>query len=144
MATKKVRRNPKTPTKSNPQNQDVTLCGKCNKPKWKEDSCCTCWRPTKFKEEYSDELLKYFDIDPYREVTETVTYKDGTTKDTVKLVPNTLPSIEKFAASIWVNGDTIVERANARYPENYHDKELRNQLKHPQFSATHQYLQPYQ
>jgi hypothetical protein len=68
-------------------------------------------RPSKYKPEYCQEIEDFFDIEPYREVTDTYTYKDGTTKDTVKLLPNDIPFIRDFAKKIGVNVDTLYEWA---------------------------------
>src|SRR5690349_11818379 len=68
-------------------------------------------RPSKYKPEYCEELEKFFDIEPYREVVDIYTYKDGTTKETVKLLPNDMPFIRDFAKKIGVNKDTLYEWA---------------------------------
>lgn len=68
-------------------------------------------RPSKYKPEYCEQLEKFFDIDPYREVIDVYTYKDGTTKETVKLLPNDMPFIRDFAKQIGVNVDTLYEWA---------------------------------
>lgn len=68
-------------------------------------------RPTKYNNKYCQQLISFFDIDPYREVVETYTYKDGTTKETTKLLPNDMPFIRDFAKKIKVNVDTLYEWA---------------------------------
>jgi hypothetical protein len=70
-------------------------------------------RPTKFKYEYVDKIIKFFDIDPYRkEATETLKeyYKDGGLKKEStksKLIPNKLPTLYQFARSIKVSYWTV-------------------------------------
>ncbi len=59
-------------------------------------------------------------------MTDVYTYKDGTTKETVKLLPNDLPFIRDFAKKIGVNTDTLYEWANK--------KEEDGALVYPEFS----------
>jgi hypothetical protein len=66
-------------------------------------------RPTKYKPEYCDEIIAFFDIEPYREVSDVYTYKDGTTKETKRLVANDLPFISSFAFKIGVSTETLHE-----------------------------------
>jgi hypothetical protein len=65
-------------------------------------------RPTKYKPEYCKKIIKFFSIDPSYTTTETVTGKNWE-KETTKQIPNQFPTLEKFAHSINVNGDTLVE-----------------------------------
>ena len=60
-------------------------------------------RPTKYDEKYCNQLITMFDIDATREVYETYTYKDGTTKEVSRLEPVELPTITDFAKKIGVN-----------------------------------------
>jgi hypothetical protein len=64
-------------------------------------------RPTKYKPEYCQELIEFFSMPPYREIAETITYKDGTKKETTKLVPNNLPFLFEFAHKIGVETKTL-------------------------------------
>lgn len=72
-------------------------------------------RPTKYKPEYCQQLIEYFDIDAYsKETIEKMTeyFKDGEVKKEVekyKYVPNKMPTIFRFAQKIGVNEDTLVE-----------------------------------
>ena len=64
-------------------------------------------RPTKYDPKYCDELIKFFNIEPHFETPVVTTYKDGTTKEEVKLIPSDLPTLASFASSIGVHRDTI-------------------------------------
>ena len=73
-------------------------------------------RPSKYKPEYCEEIIKFFDYSPYREV-EIPHYQAGKLqyKDT-KLLPNEPRFISDFAHSIGVHIDTLYEWAK-KYPE---------------------------
>jgi hypothetical protein len=79
-------------------------------------------RPTKYKPEYCAEIIKFFDIEPSRkEVTADIkgygkAGNQNFEKQEYKLVANRLPTFERFARQIAVNGDTIVEWSKV-YPE---------------------------
>lgn len=73
-------------------------------------------RPTKYDPSYCKQLLNMFDVDATREVYETYTYKDGTTKEVSRLEPVELPTITDFAKKIGVNKDTLYEWAK-KYEE---------------------------
>lgn len=60
-------------------------------------------RPTKYKTRYVKEIVDYFNIEPTREITDLIRYKDGTEKESTKEVANSLPTLEGFAASIGVS-----------------------------------------
>jgi len=64
-------------------------------------------RPSKYKSDYCDELIKYFDIEPHFETPVITTYKDGTTKEEVKFIPSDLPTLAGFAKKIGVHRDTV-------------------------------------
>jgi len=64
-------------------------------------------RPTLYDPKYCEELIKYFNIEPHFETPVVTTYKDGTTKEEVKLVPSDLPTLASFASLIGVHRDTI-------------------------------------
>ena len=72
-------------------------------------------RPTKYKEEYCEEIVKYFSVEPYREVIVTTEGKNFSKED-VKLVPNQLPFLSAFARHIGVTHDTLIEWTNV-HPE---------------------------
>lgn len=64
-------------------------------------------RPTAYDPKYCDEIMDYFDIEPHFETPVIITYKDGTTKEEVKLLPSDLPTLAGFAVKIGVHRDTI-------------------------------------
>jgi hypothetical protein len=83
-------------------------------------------RPTKYKDEYCEKLIEYFDIEPYVKEKVLYYYKNGDSKEQIQEVPNDLPLLSKFAASINVSRDTLHEWA--------HGIDRDGNLKHPEFS----------
>ena len=73
-------------------------------------------RPTDYKPEYCDKIVEYFTQEPYREVIETYYYKNGESKDSVKLIANDLKFISGFAREIGVTTTTI-HRWKEKYEE---------------------------
>jgi len=73
-------------------------------------------RPTKYKPEYCQGIIEYFDIEPYREVEETITFKNGDTKTYYKNVANDLRFFSAYARSIGVAHETLREWRKV-YPE---------------------------
>jgi hypothetical protein len=73
-------------------------------------------RPSKYKPEYCDQLIKFMSIDPYREVIDVFTDKHGNEKSTVRLVANDPPFISKFAREIGFMTQTLYSWA-IDYPE---------------------------
>jgi hypothetical protein len=74
-------------------------------------------QPTKYKPEYAQMMLDYFDIQPY-EVNE-----DG------KLKGNRMPTLERFAIQIDVDPNCLYTWANA--------KDENNELLYPEFFSTY-------
>lgn len=68
-------------------------------------------RPSKYDPKYCEEIIEYFDIEPHFETPVTTTYKDGTTKEEIKLIPSDLPTLAGFAVKIGVDRDTLKEWA---------------------------------
>jgi len=113
-------------------------------------------RPTKYKEEYADQLLDYFsaftqeiyvDREYYdikgksREdtINRTPVDEDGykrhlVRKETHKLISSKFPTIERFAFMLNVSRVTLHEWANAVYDEKYKIVKDRGKLKYPKFS----------
>ncbi len=82
-------------------------------------------RPSKYKEEYNEAMINFFDVNPY----EVVTHGD-------KTLPARFPTFARFALSIGVCVDTLWEWAYGT------DKE--GKLKHPNFSETYKKAKQYQ
>lgn len=96
-------------------------------------------RPTKYKEEYAQMLIDYFNEDVVKEI-KTITEGKGKSewrKEEVRYEALFFPTLELFANEIDVNDDTLVEWAKAKYPDDYHDKSLAGTLKHPEFTAAY-------
>ncbi len=66
-------------------------------------------RPSKYKPEYCQQIIKFFSEKPYREVEVTYTYKNGDTKTVYEDKANDPPFFSAFARKIDVNTDTLVE-----------------------------------
>jgi len=64
-------------------------------------------RPTKYKPEYCQKIIEYFNIEPYREREVTHKKKNGDEWTTYEDVANDLPFISGFAHKIDVNTDTL-------------------------------------
>lgn len=67
-------------------------------------------RPTKYKPEYCQAIIKFFDVEPYEDKPLDHYDKDGNVKWTdYKRVANRLPTLRNFAKSIEVSIDTVYE-----------------------------------
>lgn len=66
-------------------------------------------RPTDWRPEYNDELVKFFSVEPNREVEVNHRSKDGKEWTTYELRANKLPKFHEFASHINVNQDTLNE-----------------------------------
>ncbi len=73
-------------------------------------------RPSKYKPEFCKAIVKFFDIEPTREVPVTTVYKNGTERESTEERANHLPFFSNFAHSIGVNDDTIVKWSK-KYPD---------------------------
>lgn len=78
-------------------------------------------RPSKYKPEYCIDIIKFFSVEKnHRWIKkERTTIKSNGTEETEKeygYMANDLPTFDKFARSIEVNGDTIVAWTK-KYPE---------------------------
>lgn len=75
-------------------------------------------RPTDFKPEYTQELVKFFDIEPYKQVIteESKEYtKDGDVRkesNKYRFLPNRMPTLYRFARKIKVDYTTVWRWAN--------------------------------
>ncbi len=80
-------------------------------------------RPTDYREEYCQQLVDFFSIEPNRKekvsVAEAFDKKDGKVtfkKEEWKIVPNTLPTIQKFCDKIGTTRKTLLEWTT-KHPE---------------------------
>lgn len=65
-------------------------------------------RPTKYKPEYCDEIIAFFDVPRSEQRVKSVTTgKNDYEKTDYETVPNPLPTLAKFARSIKVSRDTV-------------------------------------
>lgn len=101
-------------------------------------------RPTKYEVRFADELIAYFKQERFtRHIkAEKTIIKANGTKETLYeyiYIPNDLPTLDKFARQIGVDGITLVRWATDKYPDDYPDKEKAGQIKRPKFcSAYHE------
>ena len=67
-------------------------------------------RPSKYKPEYCDDIIRYFDVPPQQTTYKKTYYADGTLKseDPVTLACQ-LPTLQGYAHSIDINKDTLIE-----------------------------------
>lgn len=65
-------------------------------------------RPTKYKPEYCQLMLSYFDINPYESLEVDYETKDGERRTKIVIEPNDLPTLADFCLKIDVTEDTIV------------------------------------
>lgn len=65
--------------------------------------------PTTYKKKYCEEIIKFFDIEPYELKERTRTNKDGSSFTYEEEVPNDIPFISAFARKIKVHKDTLYE-----------------------------------
>ena len=66
-------------------------------------------RPTKYKPEYCQKLLEFFDKPRFKRILVKKGVKSKGTKDEYQLVANELPTFERFAHEIGVHYDTLRE-----------------------------------
>lgn len=75
-------------------------------------------RPSKYKPEYTEELLEYFSDHPYSVKTKRVAVGDGEFATVDQEVPNDFPTLAGFAIKIGVHRDTLHEWSECgHYPE---------------------------
>lgn len=95
--------------------EEQALCGKCSKPKGKEDGCCKCGRPSKYSPMLAERVEEYLAIckDKYNQVVKQIN-EDRETYDNVYEVQ--LPTIQGFALFLEINETTAYAWAD-EYPE---------------------------
>lgn len=78
-------------------------------------------RPSKYKPEICQEMIDYFSIPPYREVTKTIRPKNGDPYEVETIEANDFPSFAGFAAKIGVHRETLHEwkRSHALFSDAY-------------------------
>lgn len=64
-------------------------------------------RPTKYKPEYCEAIIKYFNIEPHFETPVVITDKKGNTREEIKFIPSDLPLLCGFAVSIGVSSSKL-------------------------------------
>jgi len=64
-------------------------------------------RPTKYKPEYCEQILAFFNIERTKIILEKFYYKNGDVKEKEVEVANELPTLQGFAISIGVTRDTL-------------------------------------
>lgn len=74
-------------------------------------------RPTKYKPEYCQKLIDFFDKEVYEDVKLPHYGKDGSLKwEDIKRMPNKLPTIVDFAKSIKVGTNTVRDWKRKKHP----------------------------
>jgi hypothetical protein len=64
-------------------------------------------RPSKYKEEYCQALIEFFDIEPHFETPCITTLKNGTIKEEIRFIPSDLPLLSTFAVQLGVHRATL-------------------------------------
>ena len=90
-------------------------------------------RPSVFKEEYADQLLAYFDKEPYER--RPILDKEGNEKGS-EVVPNKFPTLARFATMIGVTRETLHDWATSRNED--------ESLRYPNFSYAYKKAKEYQ
>lgn len=73
-------------------------------------------RPTEYKEEFVEDIIKYFDVEPFEVRTITHTKRNGESWETEEDVANPLPTLAGYAAKTGVHRDTLHEWSK-KYPD---------------------------
>jgi transposase len=90
-------------------------------------------RPTLFKEEYAEQLIAYFDKEPYER--RPLLDAQGNEKGS-EVVPVKFPTLARFATMLGVTRDTLYEWSTAKNED--------GSLKHPDFSYAYKKAKEYQ
>lgn len=81
-------------------------------------------RPTKYKPEFCDKLIEFFDVEPYEKIELPHYQADGVTLKWMdyKLIPQRMPTLRKFAKLISVGIRTVyewIDRNSGSYQEEF-------------------------
>jgi hypothetical protein len=90
-------------------------------------------RPTVFQEEYTEQLLAYFDKEPFER--RPLLDKEGNEKGS-EIVPNKFPTLARFATMIGVTRETLHDWATSKNAD--------ESLRHPNFSYAYKRAKEYQ
>lgn len=74
-------------------------------------------QPTKYKPEFCEKLIKFFDVEPYEKVELPHYQSDGKTLKWMdyKLIPQRMPTLRKFAKSIEAGISTVYDWLNENH-----------------------------
>lgn len=98
--------------------------------------------PTKYRPEYAQRLIDFFNIDSTKESVKTFTTKQGTVIEEPVELANKMPFFITFADELGVDEETLLEWTKQRYRDD--DKEFPGQLKHPEFNVAYSRAKKYQ
>lgn len=73
-------------------------------------------RPSSYKPEYCDALIRFFDVEPCRAGKKTFTTKNGTVIEEEVEIPENLPTFERFGCDIGVTVGTMLSWCDV-YPD---------------------------
>lgn len=90
-------------------------------------------RPSLYKSEFADDLVKFFDVEAYREMP--IYDKEGEVIG-MKPIPNKFPTLARFACKCGVTRDTLYEWSTATNED--------GSLKHPEFSYAYKKAKEFQ
>ena len=93
----------------------------------------TAGRPSLYKPEYAEDLIKFFDVEPYYEMP--ILDDKGNTV-AMKHIPNKFPTLARFATKVGVTRDTLYEWSTATLED--------GSLKHPEFSYAYKRAKDFQ
>ena len=89
-------------------------------------------RPPKYRDEFADELITFFNQPPTRDVT----VRDKQGNESTQVLPGFFPTMARFAANIGVCRDTLHDWAHA--------KDVNGDPRHPRFSDAYKRAKAFQ
>jgi hypothetical protein len=89
-------------------------------------------RPSGYKEEYCEELIKFFNIDSYKEKI----VKDRNGGERREIIPCKFPTLARFACNIGIDRETLWQWATAKLPN--------GEPKYPNFSNAYKRAKDFQ